>query len=144
MLWVGFEGPTAPPALTAALARGDYGVSILFKRNLSLRRVTGGAVPQEICDLDALEALTRALHVSTGTGIPALIAIDQEGGVVQRVKAPATQWPPMLSFDRFTRPEDEQLARDVGRAMGSELRALGIDIDFAPVLDVHTNPANPI
>lgn len=145
MLWVGFEGTTAPPALTAALGRGDYGATILFKRNLALSPVGGGgALPQEVCDLDALEALTRSLHVSSPTGIPALIAIDQEGGVVQRIKAPATQWPPMMSFDRFAPPEDAQLAREVGRAMGLELRALGIDIDFAPVLDVHTNPANPI
>jgi beta-N-acetylhexosaminidase len=40
--------------------------------------------------------------------------------------------------------EDERVAEQVGRAMGEELRALGFDIDFAPVLDVHTNPANPI
>ncbi len=145
MLWVGFEGTAVPPALAAALVQGDYGATILFKRNLTLTQVAGGGVlPQEVCDLDALEAMTRALHVRSVGGAEALVAIDQEGGVVQRVKAPATQWPPMLSFDRFAPPEDAALAREVGEAMGSELRALGIDIDFAPVLDIHTNPGNPI
>jgi beta-N-acetylhexosaminidase len=74
----------------------------------------------------------------------ALIAVDQEGGLVQRVRAPATQWPPMRSHDGFSPPDDEDLAARVGRALGDELRAVGFDIDFAPVLDVHTNPANPI
>jgi beta-N-acetylhexosaminidase len=50
----------------------------------------------------------------------------------------------MRSHDGFSPPDDEDLAARVGRALGDELRAVGFDIDFAPVLDVHTNPANPI
>jgi beta-N-acetylhexosaminidase len=42
------------------------------------------------------------------------------------------------------RVDDEQLARAVGQALGRELRAVGIDLDFAPVVDVDTNPANPV
>ena len=60
------------------------------------------------------------------------------------MRAPATMWPPMMSHDGLPAPEDERVAEQVGRAIGDELRALGFDIDFAPVLDVHTNPANPI
>ena len=63
---------------------------------------------------------------------------------MQRVRAPATQWPPMMAHDGLPAPDDERTAEQVGRALGDELRALGFDIDFAPVLDVHTNPANPI
>jgi beta-N-acetylhexosaminidase len=73
-----------------------------------------------------------------------LIAVDHEGGPVQRVRAPATVWPAMQAHDRFAPPDDEVIAERVGRAIGDELRALGFDVDFAPVLDVHTNPANPI
>ncbi|MBL0213435.1 MAG: glycoside hydrolase family 3 protein [Myxococcales bacterium] len=89
-------------------------------------------------------ALNAALHRSAPDGTPALIAVDQEGGLVQRVRAPATQWPPMRAHDGLAAPDDTALAEQVGRAMGDELRALGFDIDFAPILDVHTNPANPI
>jgi beta-N-acetylhexosaminidase len=39
---------------------------------------------------------------------------------------------------------DAELAEAVGRALGEELAAVGVDIDFAPVLDVDTNPANPV
>jgi len=49
-----------------------------------------------------------------------------------------------MALDAVPAGDDAALAEQVGRAMGDELRALGIDIDFAPVLDVHTNPQNPI
>ncbi|HEY3804072.1 MAG TPA: glycoside hydrolase family 3 protein [Kofleriaceae bacterium] len=132
LLWVGFEGQHAPDP--------KYGATVLFKRNLVLDG-------DGRCDLGALVALCETLRAGGG-----LVAIDQEGGRVQRVKEPATVWPPMMAFDhhgsRFAGhdrvADDTGLAEQVGRAMGDELRALGIDIDFAPVLDVHTNSANPI
>jgi beta-N-acetylhexosaminidase len=136
LLWVGFTGTTVPARLAGQLARGEVGASVLFKRNLAER--DGGA------DLAAIAALIGALHVTAPDGSPSLVSIDQEGGVVQRVRAPATVWPPMLRHERFAAGEDVEIAEAVGRAIGAELRALGIDLDFAPVLDVHTNPANPI
>lgn len=144
LLWVGFAGTTVPASLRARLDAGAAGATILFKRNLVLAQTPGAAVPVETCDLDALVALNRELHRSAPDGTPALIAVDQEGGLVQRVRAPATMWPPMMAHDGLPPGEDERVAEQVGRALGEELRALGFDIDFAPVLDVHTNPANPI
>lgn len=134
LLWIGFQGTSAPQALRAKLAAGAAGATIIFKRNL--------VFDNERCDLDALVALTAALHGTAADGTPALIALDQEGGTVQRVRAPATIWPPMLAHDGIT--DDEATAQQVGLAMGQELRVLGFDIDFAPVLDIHTNPANPV
>ena len=158
LLWIGFQGPTVPAHVRGKLARGEAGASILFKRNLVFTKVPPchgpeqaglpagmlREVPQEVCDLDALAALTRELHVRAPDGTLALVAVDQEGGLVQRVRAPATQWPPMLAHDGLPPGEDERIAESVGRALGDELRALGFDVDFAPVLDVHTNPQNPI
>lgn len=144
LLWIGYPGPPSP-ALRGRLARGEAGATVLFKRNLPITAATGaGGEPQELCDLDALVALTGELHARAPDGTPALIAIDQEGGSVQRVRAPATRWPAMAAVGRFADPEDAVIAEAVGRAIGDELAALGFDIDFAPVLDVHTNPANPI
>jgi beta-N-acetylhexosaminidase len=145
LLWVGFPGPSVSPALRGKLERGEVGATIVFKRNLHVTGAAGGgAASDEACDLDALVALNHELHRTAPDGTPALIAIDQEGGVVQRVRAPATRWPAMSAHDRLAPPEDVAVAERVGRALGDELAALGFDIDFAPVLDVHTNPANPI
>ena len=142
LLWVGFAGTAVPPALRGKLDRGEVGATLVFKRNLAF--AAGAAGAPEVVDLDAVIALTRELHRGAPDGTPALIAVDHEGGSVQRVRAPATVWPAMHAHDRFAPPEDAAIAEQVGRAIGDELRALGFDIDFAPVLDVHTNPANPI
>jgi beta-N-acetylhexosaminidase len=134
-----------PDAVRARLDAGEVGATVLFKRNLAYGAAGGGgAVAQEVADLDAVVMLTRELHRAAPDGTPALVAIDQEGGTVQRVRAPATQWPPMMAHDGLPGGEDERVAEAVGRALGEELRALAIDVDFAPVLDVHTNPANPV
>jgi beta-N-acetylhexosaminidase len=60
---------------------------------------------------------------------------------VARLKAPFTIWPPAATLGRSG---DEALAERFARALAIELRAVGIDLDYAPVLDVHTNPKNPV
>ena len=73
--------------------------------------------------------------------LPLWVSVDQEGGRVARLKAPFTEWPPMATLGRSG---DVGLAERFARALASELRAVGISLDFAPVLDVHTNPRNPV
>jgi beta-N-acetylhexosaminidase len=142
ILWLGFDGIEPPEALTREIAAGGAGAVILFQRNL--RALDGPRQGQT--DIEALVAVTAALHAAApAAGPPLWIAMDQEGGSVQRVRAPATVWPPMLSFDGLlSEIDDAALAERIGEALGRELAALGIDVDFAPVLDVHTNPANPV
>jgi beta-N-acetylhexosaminidase len=137
LLWIGFQGTAAPAATLARIADGRAGAAILFRRNLL---GLGGASPDQGFDVGALCALTTALHGAAPAGAPLLIAVDQEGGRVQRLRAPATRWPAMLGLARHPAAR----ARAIGRAIGDELRAVGIDVDFAPVLDVNSNPANPI
>src|SRR6202020_2554902 len=74
---------------------------------------------------------------------PGLIvsSVDQEGGRVARLRAPWTEWPPLRQLGRSS---DEALAEEVGKVLGVELKACGFDVDYAPVLDVDSNPANPI
>jgi beta-N-acetylhexosaminidase len=127
LLWCGFPGTSLPPAFAARIAAGEIGLAILFRENVG--------PPAE------LARLTAALHAAAPTDAPLLVAVDQEGGPVQRVRAPATVWPAMM---QLAARDDERLAERVGRALGDELAVLGFDVDFAPVLDVHTNPQNPI
>lgn len=153
LLWFGFDGQAAPDELLAASAAGELGAVILFRRNLTFSAQSAAARsaapddPRPEVDIRALVALNRSLHQSAPeNGPPLLIAVDQEGGRVQRVRAPAPSWPPMLQLTSESTDPDAASARcrRVGLAMGQELVAMGFDINFAPVLDVHTNPANPI
>jgi beta-N-acetylhexosaminidase len=69
------------------------------------------------------------------------VSIDQEGGRVARLKSPFTEWPPMATLGRSG---DIALAERFARALAAELKAVGISLDYAPVLDIHTNPKNAV
>ena len=73
--------------------------------------------------------------------LPPWVSVDQEGGRVARLKAPFTEWPPMATLGRSG---DVALAERFARALAAELKAVGITLDYAPVLDIHTNPKNPV
>jgi beta-N-acetylhexosaminidase len=123
---VGFQGPTPSPEVLELIRRGVYGV-ILFGRNVEH--------PKQIAELSG--ALKRA------AGRPFLVSIDQEGGRVARLRARQgfTEICPMRALGATG---DESLSLEVGALVGRELRAVGIDQDYAPVVDVDTNPANPV
>jgi beta-N-acetylhexosaminidase len=78
---------------------------------------------------------------ATPLRIPATIATDQEGGIVARVLPPATQSPGSMALAAGRRTGD---ARELARITGRELRAIGINQDYAPDADVNVNPANPV
>src|SRR5262245_47110006 len=127
LLSFGFEG-TAPNAdLLARIAASEVGGVMIFRPNITS--------PGQLAEL------VGALRAAAPGDLPLLVSIDQEGGLVQRLRAIATDWPPMLAVGGAG---DAQRTQQVGRALGEELAALGIGWDFAPVLDVHTNPANPV
>jgi beta-N-acetylhexosaminidase len=127
LLFVGFDGHEAPADVLELAAAGRIGGAVLFARN--------------VAGPDQLRALVAALHAAAPPEHPLVVAVDQEGGRVQRLRAPWTEWPPMRRLGEIDRPDT---TRRVGRALGRELGALGIDLDFAPVVDVDTNPANPV
>ena len=86
-------------------------------------------------------SLVRSLRQSGPAEAPLVVSVDQEGGRVQRLRSPLAVWPDMASVAAAA---DVQRTRAVGCALGGELAALGIGWNFAPVLDVHTNPQNPV
>ncbi|MCB0406701.1 MAG: beta-N-acetylhexosaminidase [Bdellovibrionales bacterium] len=72
---------------------------------------------------------------------PFLISIDMEGGRVHRLKPPFTQWP---ALEKLGKLDSTSLAFKFALMMGDELRSVGINLDFAPCMDVLTNPENPV
>ncbi len=123
---VGFSGQSVPAELRALVAEFDLGGVVYFGRNV--------ADPQQLAELSReVGALARDW--------PLWISVDQEGGRVARLKAPFTEWPPARTLGRSA---DTGLAERFAVALAAELRAVGVNLDYAPVLDVHTNPANPV
>jgi len=118
---IGFDGQVLPSDVAEKLARGLAGVT-LFKRNISDR-------------LQVVE-LCRAIRVAAKpSGLSPIIAVDQEGGRVQRLRDIGPRFPAMREVVD---------PGAVGMAIGRELADLGFNLDFAPVLDVDSNPRNPI
>ncbi len=121
---VGFYGKSVTDDLRGLLARGVGGV-IFFARNVG--------TPEEVLELNRDIKRTAAR--------PLLIAIDQEGGQVARLRSGFTEIPPMRAVGATG---SATLSRELGKLIGRELRAVGFDMNYAPVLDIDTNPQNPI
>ncbi len=123
-----------------------FGESLTFAAGDLLSTWQPGAVVllgRNIVDPAQVANLTNSLQetVISAGGPPLLIATDQEGGRIQRLREGVTIWPsPMI----LTATQDAELVRRVGAAMGAELRAAGINMNLAPVADLDTNPDNPI
>jgi beta-N-acetylhexosaminidase len=126
LLIAGFDGRAVPVELRALAREFGLGGVILFARNIS--------EPEQVAEL-CYEASRLVPE------LPLWVSVDQEGGRVARLKTPFTVWPPMATLGRSG---DAALAERFGRALASELKAIGITLDYAPVLDVHTNPKNPV
>jgi beta-N-acetylhexosaminidase len=137
-LFAGFEGTSCPKPLLDLIAEGRVGGIVLFARNVV-------APPQ-------VRRLVAELRAHEPADAPLLVAIDQEGGRVQRLRAPWTEWPPMRRLGELAEgaavagapAAGVDATADVARALAVELRDCGVGLDFAPVVDVDSNPANPV
>jgi beta-N-acetylhexosaminidase len=94
---------------------------------------------QNAADPATMRSLVHTLH-ALDTDLPPLVAIDHEGGRVHRLPAPFTHFPAAATVAAH----GLAAVRAVATAMARELTAIGIDLTFAPVLDVASNPTNPI
>jgi beta-N-acetylhexosaminidase len=119
-------GTTITPELRSLTREFSLGGVILFARNIE--------APEQVAELSHdVQALAA--------DAPLWVSVDQEGGRVARLRTPFTVWPPMATLGRSG---DPGLAGRFAAALAAELRAVGITLDYAPVLDIHTNPKNPI
>lgn len=91
--------------------------------------------------IQKLSSGLQCAALSQTQAIPLFIAIDQEGGVVNRLSKEFTSFPGNAALGRTG---DPQLAEESAFAMGTELAAVGINMNLAPVVDVNMNPKNPV
>jgi beta-N-acetylhexosaminidase len=126
----GFHGQVASPEIRMLIREFGLGHVVLFARNV--------AEPAQVADLvRELQSIAR----DAGHAEPLMIAADQEGGRVARLREPWTVWPPQRAVGRAG---SEDLARRRGAALAAELSACGVKLDFAPVVDLDTNPKSPV
>jgi beta-N-acetylhexosaminidase len=126
LLLVGLEGETIAPGEQLLCEEYGFGGFVLFERNCRAA--------------EQIAALCRNLWASA-VAIPPFIAIDHEGGRVHRLPAPFRHFPTAAVIGR-TKSAD--LAHRAGYAAAEELALVGINLNFAPVLDIHANGENSI
>ena len=126
LLMVGFQGTELSRTFLDWLQEYRPGGVILFSRNL--------------VDPEQVARLTNALQAHAPDS-PLLIAIDEEGGCVSRLPQGFTTFP---AASRIAECRSPDVAYEVAEVTAQELRAVGINMNLAPVLDVNSNPANPI
>ena len=128
MIVSGFEGTYLNSQTKKLITEQGIGGLILFERNYEN--------PKQLKKLiEDLQGITPKQSP------PLFISVDQEGGRVLRLKEPFTQFPPMCCLGQA---DSDDLAYRFGLGMGKEMKAVGINMDYAPVLDVHSNSDNPI
>jgi beta-N-acetylhexosaminidase len=123
---VGFLGTSVTPDLAAFLKEYQPGGVILFSRNLE--------------SAEQIVELTNDLQQCSAKS-PLLIAIDQEGGRVSRLPKGFTIFPPCQLIGRC---HSSELAYAAAATIAKELKSVGINMNMAPVLDVNSNPDNPV
>ena len=121
---LGFEGDALSVELAEYLGQGLSGV-VLYQRNFP--------------SVERLRDLTSEIRRAAGR--PVLIGIDQEGGTRFALHEPFTAWPSAAELGRVG---DPALTEQVARAMAVELRAVGCNLNFAPMLDLHVNRNSPV
>ena len=125
----GFEGTTVGASVEEMIVGRRIGGVVLFSRNIKDARQLAA-----LCgELQSLRKRVSAL--------PLIIAVDQEGGGVNRISDGATHFPSPMAV---AAAGDPALAGRVGYAMGCQLMRLGINMNFDPVLDVNTGKRNPV
>lgn len=125
---VGMEGTAAGPDDRKLISERKVGGVIFFKSNLTDTAQT-------------VKLLNDLKQMNAGNRIPLWLSVDEEGGRVTRLPAEFAKLPTARSIGRV---DSLAYSREVGTLLGEGLRSVGLNLDFAPVLDVNSNPDNPV
>ena len=130
LIMVGFDGTQPNEAIATHIRERFVGGVVLFRRNIQSPKQTAELTNQ-------LQRLAGA----TARQIPLFIGIDQEGGWVIRLEEGATVLPGNMALGAT---DSTELAERAGEITAVELAAVGVNLNFAPVMDVNNNPQNPV
>lgn len=124
----GFSGHTANMDLENLIKKYHVGGFILFKKNIKNVSQT-------------LNLINSIKETNSANKIPVFISVDEEGGRISRMPDEFTNIP---SSQDVGAKNNEVLSYDIGRALGNMIGQLGFNMDFAPVLDIYSNPGNKV
>lgn len=129
-LIIGLSGPTLTPEEKTFIIDNNIAGVVLFARNL--------IEPKQIHELcTELQSLRHKMIDKA----PLFISVDMEGGRVARLKSPFTIWPAVKNLGDLDNPT---ITFHFANRMGQELKAIGINLDFAPCVDIFSNPKNTV
>ncbi|WP_336785772.1 beta-N-acetylhexosaminidase [Paenibacillus sp. MMO-177] len=130
MILVGMDGTEVQPEISKLIRDSHVGGVILYSDNIA-------SASQTIKLVNDLKQINQ----DNGAKLPLLLSTDQEGGRVSRLPKQIKAFPASRIIGNTNNP---QYAYQVGTALGEAMKAIGLNTDFAPVLDINTNPKNPV
>ncbi len=130
VLMVGYRGTEPPPELLSWIEKRGLGGVKIFGWNA-----------EDTTALARTIAVVQNRSLATARGIPTLVATDQEGGWIRHVKGRTSESPGNMAIGATSSSKDAYLA---GYHIAVELRSLGIFMNFAPVVDIATEPSSGI
>ncbi len=130
VFFVGYQGTAPSDAVKRWISDRHVGGVKLFTRNVSTLSELARGVRE-----------MQQMALSSRLGIPILVATDQEGGWVQHIRSGTADSPGNMALAAAGMPRDAYLT---GYYVGEELRALGINMNFAPTVDVYSNPSDTV
>ncbi|MFZ5803043.1 MAG: beta-N-acetylhexosaminidase [Candidatus Omnitrophota bacterium] len=138
MLVVGFRGTEAPPeaSIVRAIRELNLGGVVLFDKDVPTQ-----GFPRNIVDPAQIKDLIRDLQKASRT--PLFVAVDAEGGRVNRLK-PEYGFAAVPGHQELGAKNDAQETRRVSSTLAQELSEAGLNVNFAPVVDLNLNRANPV
>lgn len=128
LVLVGMDGTAPTPQTKELIEQYHVGGFIFFKPNIE-------NAAQAVALFNSLKETNRAANA-----VPLFLSVDEEGGRVSRLPNTLVKLPPNGAIGKRN---DPAFTRALGGVLGQELRAFGLNVDFAPVLDVNSNPHNP-
>lgn len=128
LVLAGIDGTTLTDEMRNLIQTRHVGGLILYKPNITSTRQT----------VDLLNALKKS---NANSSVPLFLSIDEEGGRVSRLPSEFTKLPTNRSIGKVNK---EEYSYFIGQILGDEMSAFGFNVDFAPVLDIDSNPNNPV
>ncbi len=128
MILAGIDGTAMDSSMKKMIAEQHVGGIILYKNNFS---DLAGSVR-------LVNGLKKANH---GNPAPLFMSVDQEGGKVSRLPKDFVAMPDAAKVGRT---DNAELAKEMGNLLSKEMKLMGFNVDFAPVLDINSNPNNPV